>query len=256
MEKILNDIIPTCDLVLSQPVSSNYRSNDIFSTAKLRSKIKSGAKHFVIANCYFTGYDPIPFQITNEKDHIIHSNGISYFPSICFESIMNKDVIKSCINWCDIDIYNDNELLNNYNTTIEELKAREQKIFDNNFGVDIKISDYIENNYKTLYLFHTYNHPTNILLFELVRRILNKLGLPEIGIGNDIFNELLGDNSIPPCPSVYIKTDMKFKYPEFVINSKKLTTKYAMMTYIEALSDKSLYNKWMAGIKYGRKKIQ
>ena len=55
MENILNNIVPTCDLILSQPVSENYKNNNIFSTSKLRSKIKVGAKHLIIPNCYFTG---------------------------------------------------------------------------------------------------------------------------------------------------------------------------------------------------------
>jgi hypothetical protein len=258
MENILNNIVPTCDLILSQPVSENYRGNNIFSTSMLRSKIKSGAKHLVIPNCYFTGYDPIPFQTTDESGNIIHIDNISYYPSICIQSLLNNDCINCCIDWCNLDVYNSTELNNNYNKTINELKIREEKVFDNNFGTDIKISDYIEQNYKDVFLFHTYNHPTNVLLFELVRRLFRILGLLEIEIGFKITNELLGINSIPPCPSVYTKMDMKFTYPKFIINSNVLTTKGAMDKFINSLklSDVKLHNKWIAGIKYGRTKLQ
>src|SRR5690606_7753200 len=114
MLDIINNIVPTCDLIISQPVSENYRNNDIFSTAKLRMKIKEGAKHIIIPNCYFTGYDPIPFQTTDISSNIIHINNISYFPSISLESLLNKNVIKACIDWCNIDAFSDQELNNNF----------------------------------------------------------------------------------------------------------------------------------------------
>ena len=257
MNNILNNIVPTCDLVLSQPVSSNYQNTDIYSTAKLRSKIKPGAKHFIVSNCYFTGYDPIPFQITDETGQTIHLKDISYIPSLSLPSLLLGNTDQACKDWCNIDGYTNEELNKNYLVSITELKKREQKVFDNDFGIDITISDYIEKNYKTMYLFHTYNHPTNILLFELVRRLLNKLKIMEIGIGFGITTELLGIHSIPPSPAVYIKNNMTFKYPKFIINSQCYTTKQAMSIYSDILkvSNSDLHNKWLATIKYGRTKI-
>ena len=41
MMDILVNIVPTCDLILSQPVSEKYRNNDIFSTLKLKSPLKT-----------------------------------------------------------------------------------------------------------------------------------------------------------------------------------------------------------------------
>src|SRR5690606_25738879 len=107
-------------------------------------------------------------------------------------------------------------------------------------------------------LFHTYNHPTNLLLFELVRRLFILLGIPQIEIGSGIEYELLGSHSIPPALSVYNRLDMKFNYPKFVIHSKTLTTKQAMEIFIASIngSDIALHNKWIATIKYGKTKLQ
>lgn len=257
MKNILDNILPTCDLILSQPVSNNYRGTNLFSTSTLRSKIKEHQKHLIISNCYFTGYDPVPFQTTDINGNILHVDDISYFPSISVNSLLEGNIKQACVDWCDINSYNEKELKKNIETTLNELKKREEKVFENDFGVDIKIADYIENNYKNKLLFHTYNHPTNDLLYELVRRLLNVINIPYVS-NNEVQNvEYLGIYSLPPPPSVYIKMGMTFNYPKFVIRSKKYETKEAMTFFSEVLrkTDKSLHNKWLAGIKYGKVKL-
>ena len=257
MGNILENIVPTCDLVLSQPVSDNYRNNNIFSTTSLRSKIKPGAVHLVIANCYFTGYDPIPFQITDNNGTITHLNNVSYFPSISLISIINKNLDQACIDWCNPSAHTTEEISFNYLSSINALKSREEKIFDSGIPIDISISDYIEKNYQSKFLFHTYNHPTNELLFELVKRILHKLGIPLSITKCHISKELLGDITIPPPPSVYINSNMSFQYPLFSINGISYTTREAMKIFIAimAKSDVNLHNQWISSIKYGRTKL-
>ena len=177
MKHILENEVKNADLILSQPVSEKYKGTDIFSTKKLReTALKYGKKHYIISNCYFTGYDPNPFQTTNEYGEILHFNNISYIPSMCFDELLDKNIEKSCIKWCNIDYYNKSQLEKNINNTLNELKSRESDVFGNGYGIDIKISDFIEENYKKVKLFHTYNHPTNVLLIELSRRVMNRIG--------------------------------------------------------------------------------
>ena len=256
MQNILDNVVPTCDLILSQPVSNTYKETNIYSTATLRSKIRKGATHLIIPNCYFTGYDPIPFQTTDVNNNVIDCDGISYYPSVCLNSLLNNDIKKACIDWCNVDYYSDTEIKNNFNKTIIELKIREEKVFDNNFGVDIIISDFIEKNYKDKLLFHAYNHPTNELLIELTKRIMNKLGIP-INKLHNIDKELLGDVSIPPCLSVYIKSGFTFKYNTFSIFGNTYTTCEAMKCLQLALKKfpPNLHEQWKSCIAYGRLKL-
>lgn len=256
MQNILDNIVPTCDLVLSQPVSNTYKETNIYSTTTLRSKIAKGTTHLIIPNCYFTGYDPIPFQTTDKNNNVINCDGISYYPSISLNSLLNDDIKKASIDWCNIDYYSDIEIKNNFNKTINELKTREEKVFDNDFGVDIKICDFIEQNYKNKFLFHTYNHPTNELLIELVKRIMNKIGIPVNKLDN-IDAELLGDISIPPCLSVYIKSGFIFKYTLFSIFNVTCTTFEAMKCFQLSLAKfpTDLQEQWKCCISYGRVKL-
>lgn len=56
------------------------------------------------------------------------------------------------------------------NASIAELNARED-------DVDLKISDYIQNNVFSKKLFYTINHPVRSVLFEMISRMLNSAGL-------------------------------------------------------------------------------
>jgi len=256
MERILNEEVPKADLVISQPVSKYYKNNPIFSSVVLRNKISKGAKHLIMANCYFTGYDPCPFQSTNLNKEIIIKDGMSYFPSLSLEQILDGDIQEACKRWCALDAYTIDELNRNIENTLTELKSREQKIFEEDFPADIIISDFITNNYKKKYLFHTYNHPTNELLYELVIRILDRLYISHGKI--EYPRELLGEISIPPAPGVYFNTKMNFEYPMIVFGGKKYTTKLFMMHCVEILktTPDELRSQWLDTIKYSRSKLK
>lgn len=257
MQNILDNEVPNFDLILSQPVSNNYKNTNIYSTKTLRElALKHGKKHYVIANCYFTGYDPIPFQITNEKGEIIFLEGASYIPSLCLNNLLLHDVKGACVSWCNPNAYTKDELDRNLTLTLTELKMREDKIFDNNYGIDIRISDYVEHNFRNKHLFHTYNHPTNILIIELVKRLFERLALPYDNVILD--HELLGDYSIPPPPSVYYYYKMNFEYPPHVISKIKYTTTNSAMSKYELLISKSnvdLHDRWRSTIAYGKSKL-
>lgn len=256
MAEILEKEVPSSDLIISQPVSDNYKNNEIFSSKKLREVAnKQNKKHLIMANCYFTGYDPTPFQITDNDGNIIHSDGISYFPSMCVDSLIAQNVDRACIEWCNIDCYSNKELDINLRYTITELKNRENKIFDNDFAADIIISDYIENFFLHKHLFHTYNHPTNIIIIELFNRLMKKIELPPDSVILD--QELLGSFSIPPPPSVYYGSHITFEYPKFILYDKPYTTKEAMKILSEKISKVSpeFHCRWKSSILWSRKKI-
>jgi hypothetical protein len=256
MKYILEVEVPGSDLILSQPVSDNYKNTHLYSTKTLRDVcIKNGKTHYVVSNCYFTGYDPVPFQITDANGEIIKVDDVSYFPSQSFDSLINGDAKAAAIDWCMIEKYSPLELANNIMTTLATLKERENKVFDNEFGVDIRISDYIEENFKKEYLFHTYNHPTNIIIIELVRRLSNKMG---IHVGNlKLDRELLGSYAIPPPPSVYYGYGMTFNYPKFIIANKEYGTYGAMQIFTTIISrtPHELRNRWKSGILWGVDKL-
>ena len=77
-----------------------------------------------------------------------------------------------------------------YQKSLTSIKERER-------NSDIIISDYIEDHFKKHRLFWTVNHPSNSLLLEVSKRIINEIydfqQLPNIRF----IREFLGDTSIP-----------------------------------------------------------
>jgi hypothetical protein len=257
MRNILENEVPSSDLILSQPVSATYKNNEIYSTDVLRkTALSHGKTHYVISNCYFTGYDPVPFQTTDGDGNIIHVGNITYFPSLSIDNLIMGNIEGSCVEWCNPNAYGELQLRNNLFRTLDQLKLRERKIFDGDYGVDITISDYIERNFREIRLFHTYNHPTNAILIELVKRLMKRLGLPFSPVILDY--ELLGEYSIPPPPSVYYGYNMTFVYPKFIIKQKEYSTYEAMKIFRNTLanSDPNLHNRWKSSISWGIEKLK
>lgn len=65
-------------------------------------------------------------------------------------------------------LYDETEIMEKFRCSLDRLKEREKKC-------TIKISDYIENKYKDVQLFYEPYHPTNVLLCEMGKRIVEYL---------------------------------------------------------------------------------
>lgn len=228
MARILDEELPGADLVVSQPVSAAYKGNRIFSTEYLREKMPSDCLHVVLPNCYFTGYDPLPFQMTDGAE-VLHLAGVSYLPGLAVAALTAGDVPRACRAVNAPDAFSRAQLDRNYERSIGELRQREADMFGTGVPTDVRVSDFIADNYRSQHLFHTYNHPTNALLKECARRILAcarvRCQLP------DYPRELLGDCSLPPVPSVYEQMHMTFPYPRYVIHQRQMNTYEAMQEY-------------------------
>lgn len=92
----------------------------------------------------------------------------------------DENINKSCENINDIrdmiektEVYCENEIIQNSRSQMDKLRRRENKC-------DIRISDYIEKNYKDKQLFYDPNHPVNELIYEKGRRIMKILNLDRI----------------------------------------------------------------------------
>ena len=69
------------------------------------------------------------------------------------------------------DFFSKEQIIENFDNELIKLKKREREC-------DIKISDFIEKNYKKVQLFYEPFHPTNEIIFEKGRRILELLKMP------------------------------------------------------------------------------
>ncbi len=123
------------------------------------------------------------------------------------------------------NLFSQREILDNLNDTIQELQKREKKS-------DIKISDFIIENYKKRRLFYTPSHPTNYLLAEVVGRILDFLGVDrELEEYNDLPENDTYEMFIYPC--VKKELELEFAADKFVLCKWQGGKKKDLKGYVE-----------------------
>ena len=116
--------------------------------------------------------------------------------------------------------------MKNIDYTLSELSKRET-------NTDIKISDFIRDNYRKYRLFHTINHPTDVLGLEVANQILSKLNMPPISEGTKPqYKEVLGRLQVPIYPSVIDGLDLTFVSESSVYWSKEFGKKFTFNQYI------------------------
>jgi hypothetical protein len=246
-EKILQNL-SEYDIVVSQPVSKTYKNNIIYSTYHLRQLcLQLNIPHYVMVNCYFTGYDPLAFQFTDLSHNFYRlANNSTHIPGICVESALTGNTYKTMQAWKG-DYYTEKMIMDNLKKTIQNLKDREQRVFDDDdISVDITISDFIEENYQRAQLFHVYNHPSNVLLKELMYRMLKVINVNiDVGFPRE---ELLGDDILPPCPKIMEVLKCTFPAPAFIINKRNYSEPAALYYYAEEVGkcDIKLKQQWAA----------
>jgi len=155
------------DFIISQLVADTYPC-DFVRTNALKAKYSS--KVISIVNLYYKGYNPELIYIRNTRQGTLKSPLSEYHNEIFLESwqkgLKVEDTIK---NYIDVD-YNREKYSKVHTNSINELKNREKL-------VDIKITDFIEENLLKQKLFFVFNHPNNFLIKELSKRIIKEMGI-------------------------------------------------------------------------------
>lgn len=178
-----------CKLLISQDIQKN---NSFFvpGVEELEKKILSHCKCIRIPNLYgfnflfpqIKEFDKAVFNYHINKNAIdINNNPLrrsQVESAVCWVMRWeDENINKNCGGINDIqnmienaEIYCKEEIIRNFQKQIEKLRKRENVC-------DIKISDYIEKNYKTKLLFYDPNHPSNEVIYEKGRQIMEILEL-------------------------------------------------------------------------------
>lgn len=136
--------------------------------------------------------------------------------------------------------YSKEEVFQIFNSGMERIKEREKHC-------DIKISDYIENNYRNKQLFYDPNHPTEDLMAEVGRRVLRLLHIEcyEINSLPKMINAR--ENFIYGCVKKALGIEYDIKFIRFgCINSSLSNKAIDLETFV------SDYVTWFTG---GKEKV-
>ena len=161
-------IFQLCDLFISQHVHENNKYSSLVATSKLKNYLRQDTKIVWIPNVYFDGYFP---QLPLKNKSLSHKIFLwkDRFTDELMSSKKNPDIEKFLDQICHENFISSTEIQNRIDTSFRKLRDRE-------WFCDIKISDYIAENFKDKQIFFVPNHPFPTVLFELTKRILKFLG--------------------------------------------------------------------------------
>ncbi len=180
--------------LLTQKISVYNKFERYASSEYMISQVSNSCKVILIPNLYFRGYFPQLKKYDQEVKYRWWQEE-SIFPSDnrCIETEVlrlmiqgksDEEIVREIS--CD-DYYSEEFLYHNAEKELAEYKEREESI-------DIKLWDFLVDNYNKFLMFATPNHPTRDVLLELTRRILKALQITDMDI-------LCDNNEIQaPCP--------------------------------------------------------
>lgn len=182
--------IKKADIIITQPISPNYRSVDYLNTEFILNNCKKTAKIIIFPSLHFDFYymDLIYKFVNND---VLHEPSDYHYGKLieCYKTNLDQEYfIDNYIN--NPDYKNIDELENIANESLIELTRREMLMeeYNNIYPITIiKASNFIRCNYKKQLLFYSMNHPTKYLLQYICKKILQELG------ENDKFIDLIID---------------------------------------------------------------
>ena len=173
--------IAKADVFIVQPIANGYRDNFGISTEELICFCKKDALIIKLPNIFFGGYYPsfdyliaqnkvISYRQENQLENVYGD----YFDFFLLAAIEQELPINDLIDvlWSKATPKASEVISNIANESIATLREKESSS-----SCNLIISDYVSENYKIQKLYHSLNHPANVLLFESVKRVLDLAGL-------------------------------------------------------------------------------
>lgn len=177
-------ILSMTDYFFTQDVRAENRFGYMASTEYMFSLVSEKCKCIKISNLYFMGYFP---QLAPEFSNDTETMRVDLLGEKVFNTgkFIDHEVLKlitkgysgeEIVSRISSDDYFDQQQLSeNIELELERFAQREENI-------EIKMCDYLRDNYNKKCLFATANHPTTTTMLEFARRILNELGIADMDI--------------------------------------------------------------------------
>lgn len=213
-------------LFIYQNVTKENKFSPLFATdEQVLPLLGDNVTKCAVPYVYFTGYVPSFFH--NGRN--VKINNIDQIPygdkqiATLIENGLSDEEIERKLE--SVELFSEAFLLDNVRKSIEELQAREEKC-------NVKISDYILDNYRKKYLFYSPTHPTTECLIELVKRIYQYIGIEKYSISNkglpenDMFETYIYN-------SVKQKLGLEFECEKFRFNGYYDREKDKLLRYIK-----------------------
>lgn len=200
----LDQVASEVDLLIYQPVSDNYKGIFQLSTRYIKDRLKPDCQTISFPIAYFTGYNPEMIYLRDLNGAVI-SEPFAYHDINILRLFAQGESVKEILKIIQADdFYTAFFAEKQLNETIVSLNAREKEI-------DIKLSQFIQDNFRTERLFHVFNHPSGRILELIAGSILNHLKINDQNFKSGNKMDLLSKNAFPIYPSLIKHLNIQFK---------------------------------------------
>ncbi len=196
-KELYDDCYSQCDVFIHQSIRLNNRYGEEYASEKIIARLKPGCRVISIPNVYHL---PLCFFPQYYDAPELRKNGVTYFfRDSIIDSHLDKPfklrkLVKESYN--DPNRFDKQAIVASFEAFITKVRKREE-------DWDIKVSDFILENYRSHQLFYDPNHPTNYFLnyiaVELVKILLGKEIIYEKQL---IINSCLDSIEMPICKAV------------------------------------------------------
>lgn len=183
-------VFEAADVIVAQQVAPNYPCAFV-RTEALRNRY--GTKILAIVNLYYAGYNPELTYVRTPEGTVGGPLG-DYHLEMVLDGWLAGASVDECVAALGDEAQNDVRYGAVPQRSLEDLARRER-------AADVKITDYIERQRARSQLFHTMNHPSNLLLDEYARRILAACDRPVETERPLPPSEMLGQFRLPLNPA-------------------------------------------------------
>lgn len=199
------EVLGSADIVVTQALGESFGA---FASAALKDRLRN--RCVVVPNLFFYGYHPEITYSGSEAKRAVSPLGDYHSAAVilCHQHGLSAEETIRLLQ--DEEFFLRARLLEVADDSLNTLRQREK-------GCDVAISDYIAEHYRDSMLFYTVNHPSGVLMQELVLRVLARLEIPCRRLDPQIVRSALLDGPVYPVHDAYAAlAGFAFRQPVFV----------------------------------------
>lgn len=181
-KEINETILKNCDVYIHQEIRTDNPYGYKMSDEYIETKINADTFEIVVPNLYNLGSAFFPHltkeNVRNKKlRNGLQQKGIFVNGDVVLDDCVRcGKTLQEIIDYAKSGAALDKEyIVENFNTYMDKIKEREK-------NCDVKIYDYILENYKIRKLFYDPEHPTNDIIKKCATDVLRMLGIVDEGI--------------------------------------------------------------------------
>lgn len=238
-------VFDICDLIISQPISDKNKFSEKASNEYLFNIVNIDCKKVLITKASFTGYH---IQYTNAVNNLSKVAGkavITYGDKFINEFIergYSRNIISELLK--SRNLLSEKQIRENFDYAFK-------KSFEMERECDVKIMDFVYENYKNEILYYSFNHPKDKVIKYLAVRLLEYLGYKNAEFYGENFIEaldIMSNQQQPVYPCVYDYLGIEYKNENVIYTEKNNMANYAAMSFSEYIEFYcNLYNKPVTG---------